>query len=75
MELKAEPDEDFCTKILVSGRLQSGSPADPGAGTMAVYTADQFGEELLQCIQGIPPAQVLLSISRGQGWALMPVNP
>lgn len=60
--LQPKLEEHFCTKVLAcASRLQSASPtagslSDPG--TMSTSTADQFAEELLQCIQGLSAPQV-----------------
>ena len=60
--------DHFCTNVLsCASCLQSAGAmdtlGDPGAMHMTVYTADQFGEELLQCMQGLPAAEVLLLLT------------
>lgn len=65
-QLEGALDDHFCSNVLsCASRLQSAGAmdtlGDPGA--MTVYTADQFGEELLQCMQGLSAAEVLLLLT------------
>lgn len=61
--LYQELEDHFCLNVLsCASRLQSACPnadiSDPSP--MTVYTADQFGRELLQCMQGLSPAKVMV---------------
>jgi hypothetical protein len=50
-------DTYFCDKVLgCAAELQG--VADVSGVVPSLYTPDQFGEELLQCIQGLTAAQV-----------------
>ena len=55
--LVAALDDHFSTKVLASAmRFQS---FDTSCGdTMVVYTMDTFGQELQQCMKGLPAAEV-----------------
>ncbi len=63
-------DDHFCCNVLASAsRLQSTCPTAGQStpvpfGMSALYTADEFGEELMDCIQGLPPVQVTCSAVR-----------
>lgn len=63
--LYQELEDHFCLNVLsCASRLQSACPnadiSDPSPIT--VYTADQFGRELLQCMQGLSPAKVMVLV-------------
>ena len=52
--------DHFCSKVLAcASRLQSSGQGTPNQASLCYYNADQFGEELAQCLQGLTPAKVI----------------
>lgn len=60
--LKSDLEEHFCSNVLAAAyRLQSCS-SDPSP-PMALFSADEFGKEFLQCIEGLPAPRVIFPFS------------
>jgi len=60
-ELEGDLDTHFCQEVLTcASRFQSSSQTEIQAEPILSVenTVENFGLELLQCIQGLPPAQV-----------------
>lgn len=60
--LESDLENHFCSSVLATAyRLQSSSSA-PSPLSMTPFSANRFGQEFLQCIEGLPASRVILPL-------------
>ena len=60
-DMQQQLEAHFCSRVLAcASRLQSADPAadTPATGSFSLYPVEQFGEELVQCMQGLSAPMV-----------------